>query len=172
MNIILLGLRCSGKTTVGRLLASRLARPFVDLDDLTLELLGAATTTEAWRTAGQQAFRAAEARALARVLAGDSQIIALGGGTPMAPGAAEALAAARRDGRAVLVYLRADSHTLRARLESAAADRPAVLGESAIGEVDVLLAQRDPLYAGLADFILEADQAPMALADAIASLSR
>jgi shikimate kinase len=173
MNIILVGLRCSGKTTVARLLAGKLGRALVDLDELTTSELGASSVTEAWAMAGQSAFRKAEARALGRVLREDGQIIALGGGTPTAPGAEELLRSARARGD-VVFYLRTDAETLRMRLAPAGetADRPPVQGPSAIEEVDALMAARDPLYAKLATFILDAQQTPLALADEIASRVR
>src|SRR5215831_318416 len=104
--IVLIGLRGSGKTTIGRALGAALALPFVDLDELTAKAMGARTVGEAFRSGGQAAFRAAEARALREALLKRDQVLALGGGTPTAPGAADAMCAAQRGG-ARLIYLRA-----------------------------------------------------------------
>lgn len=153
-HLVLMGLRGSGKTTLGALAAARLGLPFVDLDDRTRALLGAASVAEAWRTRGEPAFREAEARALAAALAGPVSVIALGGGTPTAPGAADLL----RQGRANIVYLRADASTLRARLASTIdsdANRPSLTGGDPLREIEAVLAQRDPLYIGLARHVVE-----------------
>lgn len=156
MNIVLIGLRGSGKTTVGRLAAERLARVFVDLDDVTARSLGAARAADAWAEHGERAFRRAEAAALAAALARDGRVIALGGGTPTAPGAADLLRRERDAGRARIVYLEADAPTLRARL--AATDlstRPSLTGADPLAEIDAVLARRDPLFRELADEVIE-----------------
>ncbi|QKK09395.1 MAG: hypothetical protein HND58_15335 [Planctomycetota bacterium] len=100
--LLLIGLRGSGKSTLGRLVAERLVADglvaaFSDLDDAVLARLGHATVAEAWNTLGEPAFRTAETACLReRVPAalddGTPQVVvALGGGTPTAPGAAELL---------------------------------------------------------------------------------
>src|ERR1044071_4244818 len=119
MNLLLMGLRGSGKSTLGRKLAHRLNRAFVDLDDLTPGEMGEVAVAEAFTKHGEPAFRAAEIHALARVLVHDHQIVAPGGGSPTAPGFAELLTAARARGAARLVYLRASADTLRAHLRNA-----------------------------------------------------
>lgn len=153
-NILLIGLRASGKSTVGRLLASRLGRAFIDLDDLTASELGAVGAGQALAAAGEKRFRQAEAVALSRVLSASGQVIALGGGTPMFEPARGLIAAACREDRAVSIYLRAPAATLRARLASDSTLRPALLGTSAIDEVDALFAQRDPVYRDLAHHVV------------------
>jgi shikimate kinase len=153
---ILIGLRGSGKTTIGRKLALRLGRRFVDLDDRTPRFAGAKSVGEALRTLGEPAFRQAEARALFAALDEPGVVLALGGGTPTAPGAAERLRHAKSCDQAVVMYLRADADALRSRLEQdKATDRPALMGNSALDEIPQLLAARDPLYRALADHIIE-----------------
>lgn len=157
-NLILIGLRGSGKSTVGRQVAARLARPFVDLDDVTPGLLGASGVREAWERFGEGAFRRAEADAAARVLDAGGRVVALGGGTPTAPGVADLLLRERRDGRAVVVYLRASAETLRRRLEAADhTDRPSLTGAGVTQEVAAVLAARDAPYRRLADHVVECD---------------
>jgi shikimate kinase len=157
-NVLLIGLRGSGKSTLGVALAHAVGRAFVDLDNLTPVLMGHASVAEAWKAEGEGAFRMAEAEALTRVLRKDGQIIALGGGTPTAPGASEAIGEARRAGRAIVLYLRADTRTLSARLKDADnRNRPALSGSDPADkqEIDALLAARDGLYLSLADHVVE-----------------
>jgi len=157
MHLLLIGLRGSGKTTLGRLLAQRRGLPFLDLDELTPEILGEKTVAAAWRRHGEPAFRVAEAAALRRTLA-DPQphVIALGGGTPTAPGAADAIRQAQADGAAFAIYLRADPATLRQRLAGAEnSNRPSLTGADPLAEIDRVFTRRDPIYRELANWVIE-----------------
>lgn len=171
-NLILIGLRGSGKSTIGRAVAVRLARPFVDLDDLTPRELGCTSVAEAW-SRGEGAFRAAEVGALRNVIETDNQVIALGGGTPTAPGAADLLREHRDGGRAVIIYLRATPEILRERLADADnAHRPALLPGSSdpLSEIDRVHTARDPVYRALASAVIETGTLPEA--DVIAEIAR
>lgn len=159
LHIILIGLRGSGKSTLTRELAGRLQRPALDLDDETIRELNRKSVADAWADFGESGFRRGETTALRTVLAREqSHVIALGGGTPTAPDAAELLRDAQRRRKAILVYLRAAPGELRARLEAsggAGGDRPSLTGDDPLDEIEKVHAQRDPLYQSLADAILE-----------------
>jgi len=149
--LLLMGLRGSGKSTIGRELARRQQRAFIDLDDRTCALLGVASASEAFATLGQSAYRDAETKALKAALDQSGAIIALGGGTPTAPGAADLIRAAAAAGRAVAVYLRCTPAELRARLTGRIdARRPSITGADPLDEIEAVFAQRDPLYQSLA----------------------
>lgn len=157
MIVVLMGLRGAGKTTVGQGLAERLAWRCVDLDQLTLASMGAITVAEAWNEQGEPAFRSAEAVALSDALDVEhDMILSLGGGTPTAPGAADALRRAASAGRALVVYLRADAQTLGARITSGDANRPTLTGADPVEEMQDVLASRDDLYRELADIEINA----------------
>jgi shikimate kinase len=156
-HLVLLGLRASGKSTLGARLARDLGLPFVDLDDRTAALLGARSAGEAFVAAGEPAFRDAEAAALARVLADDAVVLALGGGTPTAPGAADALRNARARGRAFLVFLDPPIEAMSRRLTKDAGNRPTLTGRGVIEEIEEIAARRRPLYAALADRVVGGD---------------
>src|SRR5262245_23946845 len=64
MDLVLMGLRGSGKTTLGQRLADRYELRFVDLDRRTPGEFGVRTVAEAWAKYGEAAFREAEVRAL------------------------------------------------------------------------------------------------------------
>jgi shikimate kinase len=131
---VLIGLRGSGKTTLGRLLAARRGVPFIDLDDRTVAGSGHASVSAFFRSAGEPAFRAAESLALQAVLAApEGAVIALGGGTPTAPGAQEALGA---------------------RLAAAPGDRPLLMGTDFAQEAALLGERRLPLYRSIADAVV------------------
>lgn len=177
-SVILMGLRCSGKSTLGPLLAARRSARFIELDDETARLTGHASAGAALAALGEAAFRQAEARALAAVVddlaARGPAVIALGGGTPTAPGAPELLARVKATG-AVVLYLFAPAEVLAARRLTSPGNRPALTGLGATEEVRSLLAQRHALYESLADFtVISRHQLPedavQALADALAAL--
>jgi len=149
-HILLAGLRGSGKTTLGRLLAKRLRLVHIDLDDRTATVLGRATCAEALTELGEPAFREGEARALEEALAGSESVISLGGGSPTAPGARRLIA----DSGALLVYLRLSPRELARRLSlTDLTDRPSLTGAGVIEEIQTLYDARDPLYLTLGETI-------------------
>ncbi|MFG0315593.1 MAG: shikimate kinase [Phycisphaerales bacterium] len=153
-NLILIGLRASGKSTLGRLMSQRLGRDFVDLDDVVAQRMNAPGAGQAIARDGIDAFRSSETESLRSVLGSSGQIIALGGGTPTAPGAADVL----RASEANIVYLRGTPETLRDRLSQADnADRPTLVGDDVISEVQTLFDQRDGLYRELATSVIHID---------------
>lgn len=155
MNTLLAGLRACGKSTVGRRLAALLGRPFVELDELTLARTGAGSVSEAWRSGGEPAWRAAEAEALAACLERDGQVVALGGGTPTVEAARRRIEAARAAGEARLVYLACSREELARRLGRDPGDRPPLTGGSPVEEIDAVAAARDPVYRSLADLVVD-----------------
>ena len=155
---LLIGLRGSGKSTLGKLLAARLITDFVDLDVVTAGLLRVPSAADAIRALGLPAFRDAEVRALQMPRAAAAGVLALGGGTPTAHGAIPALSTLRAKGARV-VYLRGTPDTLRARLSATdLATRPSLTGASVLDEIDRLFAERDPLYRSLADNVIAIDR--------------
>jgi shikimate kinase len=160
-----MGLRGSGKTTVGRLLADRLDLDFTDLDDVVAERLGCATVAEAWHAFGQERFRIEESAALRHRL-GRRGVLALGGGTPTAPGAAESLRDATDSRVTRLIYLRALPAVLRDRLRMTdIASRPSITGGAPLDEIDKVFGQRDGLFEKLATQVIDAGQRPVEVVD-------
>jgi shikimate kinase len=158
MNILLIGPRATGKTTIGRLLADRLGRQFIDLDERIRARFGDSPVRVIWAEHGEAAWRAAEHDCLIDALAETEAIIALGGGTPMIERARAAIADAQRTGRARVVYLQCDAHELVRRLRMAAGDRPSLSGGDVADEAVEVLARREPTYVAVADEIIRTDR--------------
>jgi shikimate kinase len=165
--LILIGLRGSGKTTVGKLVAQRAGVPgsFVDLDDLVAEagapLVGHPTTVgEVLRTQGEARFRAVEFATLKLVCAHRPRVLSLGGGTPTHGPSYAYLEERRRDAEhpATIVYLRATPSTLARRLgETDLSTRPSLTGKGVLEEIDTLFQQRDEPYIALATRVIDVD---------------
>ena len=77
--LVLTGYMGAGKTSVGRRVAARLERPFVDADDVVQEQAGM-TIAEIFPKKGELWFRRTEEAAIRDVLEGDPGVLALGGG--------------------------------------------------------------------------------------------
>lgn len=192
MLVLLMGLRACGKSTIAPLLAQQLGCGWSDLDNMVARRLGASSVREAWNTHGVGLFRDTEAHELAGLLdrhapiagqhdqahqpARRPHVVALGGGTPTAPGVPAMLDAGKREHRCVVVYLRARPQSLQARLRAGSTpqarepgvdesdmlhSRPSLTGADPIDEVPVVCAQRDPLYVKLADVVVEVDDLPV-----------
>src|SRR5690625_1541061 len=97
IHVVLVGFMGAGKTTVGRLLASMLQRPFIDLDR-EIESTAARSIADIFAQDGEAGFRALEAAAVAAAVTGEAAVIAAGGGALQSPANARAL---RRAGELV-----------------------------------------------------------------------
>ena len=137
--IALTGFMGSGKTAVGRALAERLGRPFVDMDAVLEQRLGM-TIAEAFRTLGEQAFRAAEAELVAELAAQEGLVVATGGGALVPEANRNTLLA-----RAVVILLTCAPEELARRLEGAL-DRPLLAGEDRLATIARLLGERQAAY--------------------------
>jgi shikimate kinase len=77
--IFLIGFMGSGKTTIGRELAARLRRDFIDLDELIAEQAGR-SIPEIFAESGEEHFRKLEREALKSLVSRPIAVVALGGG--------------------------------------------------------------------------------------------
>lgn len=145
--VALVGLRCVGKSSVGRRLAELTGREFIDLDDRTVEAARAAgekvdAAGELLVAVGQERFRRFELSALEATLGtAPGCVLATGGGVIETAEARERL---RRD--AVTIWLRAELPLLQARLRRDGGTRPSLTGEDPTDELAVLLKHRAPRY--------------------------
>jgi shikimate kinase/3-dehydroquinate synthase len=140
-NIILAGLAGSGKSSVGRQLALACGLAFLDLDRETERLAGTSIRSLAAQDRWVE-FRALETRALKALAGREGLVLALGGGTLLAP---ENRAAALALG--TLVCLDAPDPELARRLEGSSKVRPLLAGASGaelLARVGELRAEREP----------------------------
>jgi shikimate kinase len=156
--VVLVGLMGSGKTTVGRRLAAKLDRPFVDADEALEERAGR-SIADIFADDGEDAFRDLETKVLAELLErDDAPVIASGGGVVVR----EANRVLLTDTPDVLVvWLNAAPAFLASRVEQKEqkAHRPLLAGDESPREVlQRLHAERSPLYDEVAD--LEVDVQP------------
>ena len=155
--VILVGMMGSGKSTIGQLLSEATGWPYVDNDDLVSESHGA-TSRQLLAESGEAVMRAAESAALARGLeVPEPAIVGVAAGTILDPASRKGLR-----GGGIVVWLRADAETLAARA-SGGAHRPWIDegGKSWFVEA---VAERDPLYASVADIVLDASNGAASLA--------
>ena len=142
MNIILIGYRGSGKSTVGRSLAYRMRRRFVDTDDLIESKEG--KISDIVKSHGWDYFRGVEKRIVEEISQEDNLVIALGGGAVLDPDNTVNL---ERNG--FIIWLKADREVLRKRMEQdprTFASRPTLTGKGAVEELDEMIAYRNPFY--------------------------
>ena len=105
-NLILFGMPSSGKTTLGRLLAKQLNKPFIDLDEYVTAKHGK-SPAEIINESGEQFFRKLESDAVKEIAPCSGHVISLGGGTVLNASNVEKL---KMNG--VLIYLNRDLHLL------------------------------------------------------------
>ena len=167
MNIVLIGYRASGKTTIGKLLARELNLDFVDIDHRIMARYGNLSVAEIWEQFGEPSYRETECDVTEQACAGCNQVIALGGGTPMQARAFAALEAAQ-DATHFFLHAAAETLYARSQIDAAnAANRPSLTSiGGGLDEVRHMLAQREPVYKKLADHTIDVDHQSLAAAAA------
>jgi shikimate kinase len=105
---------------------------------------------------------------LESALAVGNVVIATGGGVACIDPAMHVLQAARVGQRGLTVWLRCSPSILRARLAADPGDRPSLTGQDPVDEAIEVAASRAERYAEAADFEVDADGAPAAVAALIA----
>ncbi len=149
----LIGYRGTGKSTVGRILAGRLQRTFLDAD-LEIEARAASSIRALFENEGELCFRNWEERTLAELTAQfPDAIIATGGGAVLREANRQRI---REFG--FVVWLTAEPSELAQRLQSDSGEvdrRPALTPLGTISEIARVLEVRTPLYSSLADIRIE-----------------
>jgi shikimate kinase len=154
MNIFLIGFRCSGKTSVGRSLAMRLGRPFLDADsELVKEQ--ELNISEIVNKQGWNVFREIESDIIKRFCELDDHVVATGGGAVLNELNVKLM---KRSGK--LVWLKAKPETIKERIlqDKKTKDfRPPLTSKGSVDEVQETLQNRNPFYEKAMDFDVDTD---------------
>jgi shikimate kinase len=159
--IYLIGFRCAGKTTVGRILADLAGVEFLDLDRSVENRAGRAIS-EIVADRGWPFFRALEKEILRATAGLGATVVATGGGIILDP---DNVTFMRNNGTVVLLHAPREVILERiGRDERAQLTRPSLTGNGTVTEAMAVLDQRTPLYRAAADFgidtsILEPEEA-------------
>lgn len=152
MNILLIGYRCAGKTSVGRALSGLLGVSFLDTDQLVGELCGKGIAKIVLED-GWESFRRVEKEVIRGLSSYNGVVIAIGGG---AIEDAENRELIKRLG--LVIWLRTDEAVALQRMKGddvTPQQRPPLSQGSMEQEVTEVLRKRVPLYSELADLTLD-----------------
>ena len=147
-NLFLVGMMGAGKTTVGRILARRMGRRFIDSDE-EIEARCGVRIPLIFEIEGEAGFRARECGVIEELTGLEGIVLATGGGAVLAPENRRVLA-----GRGTVVYLRAFPADLLRRVRNDR-NRPLMMTPDPLGRLVELFEKRDPLYREVADVVVE-----------------
>lgn len=148
-NIILTGLRGTGKTSIARALAKKLDAPCKDIDEEIVKIEGK-KISEIVETGGWERFRKLEKEVSKRIAGLKGYIVSTGGGTFMDSGNSKAL---KKNGFVIL--LKTEIRVLCERIANEG-DRPSLTGEkSSVYEMEDIWKTRKKIYLEIADSIIE-----------------
>lgn len=154
MNIILIGYRATGKTTVAKLLSEHLKWPWVDLD-VEIEHRAGKTIAEIFAEEGEPAFRDRETEVVKDFCGRSGWIIAAGGGAPLRPENRQAMRQ-----KSVVFWLTASPETIHQRMTTdptTGARRPNLTARGGLEEIVELLARREPVYRETAHYVIDTE---------------
>jgi 3-dehydroquinate synthase len=147
-NIFLVGLMGAGKTTVGRALAKRLNKRFIDSDH-EIEARTGASIPLIFEIEGEQSFRQREAEVIRDLTAQDDIVLATGGGAIL-----DAQSRAYLKSRGTVIYLRASIGSILQRTGHDK-NRPLLQGGDPRKTLEELSRAREPLYKEVADIVID-----------------
>lgn len=147
-NIYLVGMPGAGKTTVGRQLARRLQRTFVDADH-EIEVRTGVGIPLIFDIEGEQGFRDRETKVITELASESDLVVATGGGAVLR---AENRAALRHGGTVIYLHVAPRLLFERTRLDP---NRPLLQVADPMSKIEELFIQRDPLYREVADIVID-----------------
>jgi len=144
-NIALIGFMGVGKTAVGKALAKKLGKKFIELDSL-IEQKAGKSIPEIFKQDGEIAFRELEIEVTKDVARGKNQVIACGGGVVL-----NKINTDRLRNESIIFYLEASPRVILKRVSSGGAERPLLEASNQALTVRGLLKFRKPFYERAAD---------------------
>ena len=151
MNIVLIGFRGTGKSTVGELLANRLERDFIDSDKY-IESSTGKTIKSIFKEDGEEGFRRIEADTIAELSKVDNKVISVGGGAVLRKDNVRNL----KD-NGFLVLLEAAPEIIHNRIKQdkkTTQQRPSLTEKTPLDEIKHLLERRESPYKNAADYTI------------------
>lgn len=152
-NIILVGPMGAGKSTLGRLLARALKRPFYDSDQVIEDRCGASIPW-IFDLEGEEGFRDRESQVLEELASLEGIVLATGGGAILRP---ENRAKLRAGGLVIFLKTTVEQQLTRTRKST---HRPLLQTANPRQRLEALREERDPLYAQTAHLTINTDQRP------------
>ena len=144
-NIALVGFMGVGKTAVGKALAKKLNKRFVELDSL-IEQKAGKSISEIFQQDGEVTFRELEIEVTKEVSAGRNLVIACGGGVVL-----NKINIDRLREESIIVYLTASPGAIMKRIQHEGEERPLLNTPNKASTIRELLAFRKPFYERAAD---------------------
>ncbi len=151
MNIVLIGFRGTGKSTVGRLLAKRLERDFIDSDKY-IESSTGKTIKSIFEDDGEEGFRKIETDTITELSKANNKVISAGGGAVLK---VENVKNLKDNG--FLVLLEATPEIIHNRIaqdKKTTQQRPSLTDKKPLDEIKHLIAKREHAYKSAADFTI------------------
>ena len=147
-NIYLIGLMGSGKTTLGKSLAKKLNRPFIDTDQL-IEQKSGVDVSMIFEFEGEVGFRERETKLLSEIALKKDHIVSTGGGIILSKYNRDVIAKS-----GIIFYLKTQPAELFIRLQNDKT-RPLLQGTNLKEKLTKIYAERCTLYEMTADYIIE-----------------
>ena len=164
-NIILCGFMGCGKSSIGRKLATRTKREFIDMDSYIEEKAGM-TVAEIFAEKGESGFREMETEACRELSEKDKLIIASGGGTLTFPQNVEIL---KKGGRIIFIDVSYENLCVRLKNDTR---RPLLQVENRAEVIKELLKKRLPLYRAAAGIYVNGNFSSSRVADNILGIMK
>lgn len=154
MNIYLIGFRCTGKTTAGKIIADKLHMEFIDADDEIVKQQGM-PISDIVAKHGWEYFREKESGIIKEISSKDGQVVATGGGVILNM---DNVVHMKKNG--IIIWLRAKPETVKNRIlqdEKTRQSRPSLTSKGLIDEIEETIETRKPYYQKAMKFYIDTD---------------
>jgi shikimate kinase len=154
MNIYLIGFRCTGKTSIGKIIAQKLGMKFIDADDELVTQQGI-TIADMVDMHGWDFFREKESEVIKKLSEMNNTVVGTGGGVIINRMNAECM---KRSG--IVVWLKANPETIKQRMlqdKKTDESRPSLTSKGIIDEIQEVIEERAPFYKGAMTFDISTD---------------